>query len=112
MLTAGVALIVGLWFIGRFVIKTVGSGLTEMHPASGFAAELAAAGIVMLASVMGLPVSSTHILIGAVLGVGIVNKAANWKLMKPIALAWVITVPVAALLGAGGVLVLRAIFGA
>ncbi len=112
MLTAGVALIVGLWFIGRFVIKTVGSGLTEMHPASGFAAELAAAGIVMLASVMGLPVSSTHILIGAVLGVGIVNKAANWKLMKPIALAWVITVPAAALLGAGGVLVLRAVFGA
>lgn len=112
MLTAGVALIVGLWFIGRFVIKTVGSGLTEMHPASGFAAELAAAGIVMLASVMGLPVSSTHILIGAVLGVGIVNKATNWKLMKPIVLAWVITVPVAALLGAGGVLVLRAIFGA
>lgn len=112
MLTAGVALIVGLWFIGRFVIKTVGSGLTEMHPASGFAAELSAAGIVMLASVMGLPVSSTHILIGAVLGVGIVNKAANWKLMKPIALAWVITVPVAALLGAGGVLVLRAVFGA
>lgn len=112
MLTAGVALIVGLWFVGRFVIKTVGSGLTEMHPASGFAAELAAAGIVMLASVMGLPVSSTHILIGAVLGIGIVNKAANWKLMKPIALAWVITVPVAALLGAGGVLVLRAVFGA
>ena len=112
MLTAGVALIVGLWFIGRFVIKTVGSGLTEMHPASGFAAELAAAGIVMLASVMGLPVSSTHILIGAVLGVGIVNKAANWKLMKPIALAWVITVPVAAILGAGGVLALRAVFGA
>lgn len=112
MLTAGVALIVGLWFIGRFVIKTVGSGLTEMHPASGFAAELSAAGIVMLASVMGLPVSSTHILIGAVLGIGIVNKAANWKLMKPIALAWVITVPVAAILGAGGVLVLRAVFGA
>lgn len=112
MLTAGVALIVGLWFVGRFVIKTVGSGLTEMHPASGFAAELAAAGIVMLASVMGLPVSSTHILIGAVLGIGVVNKAANWKLMKPIALAWVITVPVAALLGAGGVLVLRAVFGA
>ncbi|WP_311478737.1 inorganic phosphate transporter [uncultured Gulosibacter sp.] len=111
MLTAGVALIAGLWFIGRYVIKTVGSGLTEMHPASGFAAELSAAGIVMLASVLGLPVSSTHILIGAVLGVGIVNRAANWKLMKPIALAWVITVPVAAILGAVGVLALRAIFG-
>lgn len=111
MLTAGVALIAGLWFIGRFVIKTVGSGLTEMHPASGFAAELSAAGVVMLASVLGLPVSSTHILIGAVLGVGIVNKAANWNLMKPIALAWVITVPAAAIIGAIGVVGLRAAFG-
>ncbi len=112
MITAGVALIAGLWFIGRYVIKTVGSGLTEMHPASGFAAELSAAGVVMAASVLGLPVSSTHILIGAVLGVGIVNKAANWNLMKPIALAWVITVPAAAAVGAVGVLALRGIFGA
>ncbi|WP_296138282.1 inorganic phosphate transporter [uncultured Tessaracoccus sp.] len=112
MMTAGVALIAGLWFIGRYVIKTVGSGLTEMHPASGFAAELSAAGVVMAASVLGLPVSSTHILIGAVLGVGIVNKAANWQLMKPIALAWVITIPAAAGVGAVGVLALRAVFGA
>ena len=91
MLTCGVALIVGLWFIGRKVIATVGTNLTEIHPASGFAAELAAAGIVMAASVSGLPVSSTHILIGAIIGVGLVNRSANWKLMKPIALAWIIT---------------------
>lgn len=82
-----------------------------MRPASGSAAELSAAGVVMLASVLGLPVSSTHILIGAVLGVGIVNKAANWNLMKPIALAWVITVPAAAVIGAIGILALRAAFG-
>ena len=50
-------------------------------------------------------------LIGAVLGVGIVNRAANWGLMKPIALAWVITLPAAALIGALGVTVLRAVFG-
>ncbi|GAA1285487.1 hypothetical protein GCM10009590_08460 [Brachybacterium alimentarium] len=106
----GIALISGLWFVGRKVIATVGSGLTSMHPSSGFAAELAAAAVVMLASVLGLPVSSTHILIGAVLGVGIVNRAANWKLMKPIALAWVITLPAAASIGAVVVLVLRAIF--
>ena len=68
----------GLWFIGPKVIMTVGSGLMKMHPASGFAAELSAAGVVMIASLLGLPVSSTHILIGAILGVGIVNKAANW----------------------------------
>ncbi|PKZ42060.1 phosphate permease [Kytococcus schroeteri] len=111
MLASGVALVAGLWFIGRKVITTVGSGLTQMHPASGFAAELSAAGVVMTASLLGLPVSSTHILIGAVLGVGLVNRAANWNLMKPIALAWVITVPAAAVVGAGGVLVLRAVFG-
>ncbi|MGP9537650.1 inorganic phosphate transporter [Brachybacterium sp. AOP43-C2-M15] len=106
----GIALISGLWFVGRRVIHTVGTGLTSMHPSSGFAAELAAATIVLLASVLGLPVSSTHILIGAVLGVGIVNHAANWKLMKPIFLAWIITLPAAAAIGAVVVLVLRAIF--
>ena len=65
----------------------------------------------MIASLLGLPVSSTHILIGAILGVGIVNKAANWSLMNPIALAWVITVPAAALVGSVGVLALQAVFG-
>lgn len=110
MLTLGIALIAGLWFIGRYVIKTVGSGLTEMHPASGFAAELSAAAVVMGSSLLGLPVSSTHILIGAVLGIGIVNKAANWSLMKPIALAWVITLPAAAVISAITVSVLRVIF--
>ncbi|WP_370644028.1 inorganic phosphate transporter [Corynebacterium sp. ACRQL] len=110
MVAMGVALIAGLWFIGRFVIRTVGSGLTKMHPASGFAAELSAAAVVMGASVLGLPVSSTHILIGAVLGVGLVNKDANWGLMKPIALAWVITLPAAAAISSGTVAVLRVIF--
>lgn len=110
MVAMGVALISGLWFIGRFVIRTVGSGLTKMHPASGFAAELSAAAVVMGASVLGLPVSSTHILIGAVLGVGLVNKDANWGLMKPIALAWVITLPAAAVIAGGTVSVLRVVF--
>lgn len=112
LLACGIALVAGLWFIGRNVITTVGSGLTNIHPASGFAAELAAAAVVMTASLLGLPVSSTHILIGAVLGVGIVNHEANWGLMKPIALAWVITIPVAAGIGAAGLFVLRAVFGA
>lgn len=110
MIAMGIALIAGLWFIGRFVIQTVGSGLTQMHPSSGFAAELSAAAVVMAASLLGLPVSSTHILIGAVLGVGIVNKAANWNLMKPIALAWVIALPAAAGVAAVTVAILRVTF--
>lgn len=110
MVTFGVALCAGLWFIGRRVIATVGHNLTTMHPASGFAAELSAAGVVMGATVLGLPVSSTHILIGAVLGVGIVNRSTNWGLMKPIVLAWVITLPSAAILASVGLVALRAIF--
>lgn len=110
MLTFGIALIVGLWFIGKEVIQTVGTNLTEMHPASGFTAELAAAAVVMGASSLGIPVSSTHILVGAVLGIGMVNRNTNWKLMRPIGLAWVITLPAAAGISAVAFLVLTAIF--
>jgi len=107
MLSAGVAMVGGLWFIGRFVIQTVGYALTNIHPASGFSAELSASGVILLASTFGIPVSSTHILIGAVLGVGVVNKDANWSLMKPIALAWIITLPAAAILSTIIFMVLR-----
>ncbi|MFV0477622.1 MAG: inorganic phosphate transporter [Parahaliea sp.] len=110
MLTFGIALIAGLWFIGKEVIKTVGSELTRMHPASGFTAELSAASVVLVASTLGLPVSSTHILVGAVLGIGLVNRSTNWRLMKPIAAAWVITLPVAALLSGLSFVLLRALF--
>lgn len=100
MLTFGIALIVGLWFIGKEVIATVGTNLAKMHPSSGFTAELAAASVVMMASLLGLPVSSTHILVGSVLGIGLVNRNANWAMMKPIGLAWVITLPAASILSA------------
>lgn len=110
MVTFGVALVVGLWFTGRNVIRTVGTSLTKMHPSSGFAAELAAAMVVMGASVLGLPVSSTHILIGAVLGIGVANRAANWKLMKTIGVTWVVTLPIVSAMASIIVLGLRFIF--
>ncbi|MBM9432402.1 inorganic phosphate transporter [Flaviflexus equikiangi] len=110
MITFGVALVGGLWFTGRNVIRTVGTSLTRMHPSSGFAAELSAAMVVMGASVLGLPVSSTHILIGAVLGIGVANRAANWKLMKSIGVTWVVTLPAVSAMSALVVLGLRAIF--
>ena len=111
MLTFGIALIVGLWFIGKEVIATVGTNLAEMHPSSGFTAELAAASVVMMASLLGLPVSSTHILVGAVLGIGLVNRNANWKMMKPIGLAWIITLPASSILAVLCFLGLNAMFG-
>lgn len=110
MVTFGIALVVGLWFTGRNVIRTVGTSLTKMHPSSGFAAELSAAMVVMGASVLGLPVSSTHILIGAVLGIGVANKAANWKLMKSIGVTWVVTLPIVSAIAALTVLALRTVF--
>lgn len=111
MVTFGVALIVGLWFIGKEVIQTVGTKLAEMHPASGFSAELSAAAVVMGASSLGLPVSSTHILVGAVLGIGMVNKNTNWALMKPIGLAWVITLPASAIMASIAYVILNSVFG-
>lgn len=110
MLSFGIAMIVGLWFIGKEVIKTVGTELTQMHPASGFTAELSAATVVLVASTLGIPVSSTHILVGAVLGIGIVNQSTNWQLMRPIGMAWVITLPSAAIISALTLIGLRALF--
>ncbi|MDO4643534.1 MAG: anion permease [Cardiobacteriaceae bacterium] len=110
MLAFGISLVAGLWFIGKEVIATVGTHLAEMSPAAGFTAELAAAIVVMLASSLGLPVSSTHILVGAVLGIGLVNRNANWRLMKPIALAWLITVPAAGLCAAFAFVLFNSIF--
>lgn len=110
MLTFGVALIAGLWFIGKEVIETVGTKLTHIFPASGFAAELGASSVILLASELGIPVSSTHILIGAILGIGLVNAKANWSLMKPIAAAWVITLPAAAILSSITLYILLQVF--
>ena len=111
MAAFGVSLIVGLWFLGKEVITTVGSRLAEILPVTGFSAELAASLVILLATAFGIPVSSTHILIGAVLGIGVLNKDANWKLMRPIALAWVITLPIAAFSSAFFFFVLKTIMG-
>lgn len=98
MLVFGIALVAGLWFLGKSVIKTVGKNLAKIKPTTGFSAEISSAIVILLATQLGIPISSTHILIGAVLGIGVFNKNANWKMMKPIALAWVITLPVSALI--------------
>lgn len=111
MVTFGISLIVGLWFLGKEVIQTVGTRLAKILPVTGFAAELGASAVILLATKMGIPVSSTHILIGAVIGIGILNKDANWKLMKPIALAWVITLPVAAISSSIIFILLKMIMG-
>jgi PiT family inorganic phosphate transporter len=111
MLTFGVALITGLWFLGKEVIQTVGTRLAEIFPVTGFAAELGASAVILGATKFGIPVSSTHILIGAVIGIGVLNKDANWSLMRPIALAWIVTLPVAGVLAAVFFYLLKILFG-
>ncbi|EGD3106197.1 inorganic phosphate transporter [Campylobacter jejuni] len=96
----GVALVVGLWFLGKEVITTVGSKLATIRPTTGFSAELGASIVILLATQFGIPVSSTHILIGAILGIGVYKKNANWIMMKPIGLAWIITLPAAGIIAA------------
>ncbi|EDK9180553.1 phosphate permease [Campylobacter jejuni] len=96
----GVALVVGLWFLGKEVITTVGSKLATIRPTTGFSAELGASIVILLATQFGIPVSSIHILIGAILGIGVYNKNANWIMMKPIGLAWIITLPAAGIMAA------------
>ncbi len=111
MATFGIALVVGLWFLGKEVIATVGTKLAEILPTTGFSAELAASIVILIATKMGLPISSTHVLIGAVLGIGVYNRNANWGMLKPIGLAWIITLPISMIGSAIGFLVIKNIMG-
>lgn len=84
----------------RRVADTMASGVTEMNPGQGFCANLVSALLVIGASRLGLPVSTTHVSCGALFGIGAVTRQAHWKTIGNILLAWAITLPVAALLGA------------
>ena len=84
---------------GWRVIDTIGKKITELTPTRGFSAEFGAATTILFASKLGLPISTTHALIGAVLGVGMARglKAINLQTIKEIVISWVITIPLCAL---------------
>ena len=98
LLLGGIGIILGLAMLGYKVIETVGRNITELTPSRGFAAELAAATTVVLASGTGLPISTTHTLVGAVLGVGLARglSAIDLSVVGRIVISWVITLPVGA----------------
>jgi len=100
LLLGGVGIVIGLATYGYKVIATVGSGITQLTPSRGFAATLAAATTVVLASSTGLPISTTHTLVGAVLGVGLARgiAALNMQVIKTIFMSWIVTLPAGALL--------------
>lgn len=113
LLLGASGIVVGLSMLGYRVMMTVGRSITELTPSRGFAAELAAAGTVVVASGTGLPISTTHTLVGAVLGVGIARgglEALNLKLVSKIILSWLVTLPVGAILSIIFFYMIRAIF--
>ncbi|MCU7849575.1 MAG: inorganic phosphate transporter [Candidatus Thiodiazotropha sp. (ex Lucinoma kastoroae)] len=87
---------------GSRVLRTVGIQITVLSPCRAFCASLATAGTVVAASTIGLPVSTTHILIGAVLGVGLAEAkhSVQWGIIRTISLAWLVTIPVTGILAA------------
>lgn len=100
LMLGGLGIVIGLGTYGVRVIKTVGSHITSLTPSRGFSAELAAAFTIVVASGTGMPISTTHTLIGAVLGVGLAKgiSAINLGVVGRIFLSWLITIPAGAIL--------------
>jgi phosphate/sulfate permease len=96
----GVGIVTGLATWGWRVIRTVGKRITELTPTRGFAAEFSAGITIIVASRLGLPISTTHTLVGAVLGVGLARGigAINLNVVRDIVISWVVTIPAGALL--------------
>jgi PiT family inorganic phosphate transporter len=112
LLLGAVGIVIGLATYGYKVIATIGKQITELTPSRGFAAELATATTVVGASAIGLPVSTTHTLVGAVLGVGLARGigALNLGVIGKIFMSWLITLPVGAALAIVFFYILRGIF--
>lgn len=102
LVVGGAGIVAGLAVWGKKVITTIGSGIIPLQPSGGFCAELATATTILLASRLGLPVSTSHALVGGVLGIGLVQsiKSIQFKTVQGIAWSWLITIPISAGLGA------------
>jgi len=100
LVLGGTGIVVGLATFGVHVIATVGQKITQLTPSRGFAAELAAATTIVIASGTGMPISTTHTLVGAVLGVGLARgiEAIDLRVVGRIFVSWVVTIPAGAIL--------------
>ncbi len=102
LLLGAIGIVAGLAVWGKKVIATIGEGIISLQPSSGFCAELATATTILLASRFGLPVSTSHALVGAVVGIGLLQswQSVRWHSIQSISLAWLTTLPITASLGA------------
>ncbi len=112
LLLGGAGILVGLATYGYRVMQTIGTKITELTPTSGFCATMAAAAIVVLASRIAMPVSTTHIAVGAVIGVGLARgfAALDLRVIGSIAVSWVVTLPAGGILAALFYFTLRDMF--
>ncbi len=112
LILGGAGIVGGLAVWGKKVIATIGENIIALQPSSGFCAELATATTILIASRLGLPVSTSHALVGGVVGNGLVLKlnSINIQTLKCIAAAWLITIPVSAALSAAIFSIARILF--
>ncbi len=113
LVLGGVGIVVGLSTLGYRVMRTIGSEITHLTPTRGYCATLAAASTVVLASKTGLPVSTTHIAVGAVMGVGMTSgvAAVDLRVIRDIVASWLITLPAGAIMAILFFFTLKGIFG-
>jgi len=109
ILIAASAMSVGTAAGGWRIMKTMGQRVVKLDPVHGFAAETTAASIILVASKLGMPVSTTHVISTAIMGVGTSDriKAVRWGIARSIVTAWILTIPSAALIAGGSFLVLH-----
>ena len=109
-LAAAIAIGLGTWAGGWRIIRTMGTRIVRMEPVDGFAAQTAAAAVIQLATTWGLPVSTTQVVSGAVMGAGATRRfsAVRWGVARRIVWAWIFTIPASAVLAASAALLLRA----
>jgi PiT family inorganic phosphate transporter len=114
LLVGGAGIVVGLVTYGHRVIATIGTGITQLTPSRGFAATLAAAATVVIASGTGIPVSTTQVLVGAVLGVGLARGVAalDTRVINRIFLSWIVTLPAGGFMSILFFFALKGAFGA
>jgi len=98
---------------GWRIVKTMGYKITKLRPVQGFAAETAGAATILGASAMGIPVSTTHVICSSIMGVGTTmgTSTVKWGVARSIALAWILTIPISALIGFSAFAVIRVIIG-
>jgi len=98
---------------GWRVVKTMGYKITRLRPVQGFAAETAGASTIIGASLLGIPVSTTHIICTSIMGVGTTMgaNAVKWGVARTIMWAWIFTIPISALIGFGSFLIVRMFIG-